>query len=73
MSSDQQNSIINSKNIHVLHIASGDLWAGAEVMLYTLTKTLHKELKTRVSVVLFNHGVLEQKLRDCGVWGTCPG
>ena len=67
MVSSQQNSIINSKHIHVLHIASGDLWAGAEVMLYTLTKTLHKELKTRVSVVLLNHGVLEQKLRNDGV------
>ena len=55
------------KKPHVLHIASGDLWAGAEVMLYTLAKTLYKDLKTQVSVTLLNHGALEQKLRDCGV------
>ena len=28
--------------IRVLHIASGDLWAGAEVQLYTLAKALEK-------------------------------
>ena len=67
MTSDQQNSIVNSKPVHALHVASGDLWAGAEVMLYTLTKTLHEELKTQVSVVLLNHGALEQKLRNDGV------
>lgn len=67
MTSDQQNSIINSKNIHILQLASGDLWAGAEVMLYTLAKTLHRELEIQVSVVLLNHGDLEQKLADCGI------
>ena len=56
-----------NKIIHVLHIASGDLWAGAEAMLYTLAKTLHSELNTQVTVVLLNHGTLEQKLRDCGI------
>ena len=55
------------KIIHVLHIASGDLWAGAEAMLYTLAKTLHSKLSTQVTVVLLNHGTLEQKLRDCGI------
>jgi glycosyltransferase involved in cell wall biosynthesis len=63
----KKNSIISNKTIHVLHIASGDLWAGAEVMLYTLAKTLFKELNTQVSIVLLNHGILEQKLRDCGI------
>ena len=63
----RQNSSNNQQTIHVLHIASGDLWAGAEVMLYTLARTLHKELNTQVSVVLLNHGILEQKLRDCGI------
>jgi len=57
----------DSKTIHVLHIASGDLWAGAEVMLYTLAKTLHTEFNTTVNVVLLNHGILEQKLHNCGI------
>lgn len=63
----RQNSIPSNESIHVLHIASGDLWAGAEVMLYTLAKTLYKELNTQVSIVLLNHGILEQRLLNCGV------
>ena len=55
------------QTIHVLQIVSGDLWAGAEVMLYTLASTLHKELNTRVSIVILNPGILEKKLRDCGL------
>jgi len=53
--------------MHILHIASGDLWAGAEAMLYTLAKTLYNEANTQVSVVILNPGKLEQKLRACGV------
>ncbi len=56
-----------NKNIHVLHLVSGDLWAGAEVMLYTLAKTLHADPNTQVTVVILNTGILEQKLRDCGI------
>ena len=55
------------KNLHVMHIASGDLWAGAEVMFYTLARTLHKELDTKVTAIILNYGTLEQKLRDCGI------
>jgi glycosyltransferase involved in cell wall biosynthesis len=53
--------------IHVLHIVSGDLWAGAEVQLFTLAKTLHGQPGTRVSVVILNHGMLEQKLKQAGI------
>jgi len=53
--------------IHVLHIASGDLWAGAEVQLFTLTCALNKLADTRVSVILFNHGTLEKKLLEMGI------
>ena len=53
--------------INVLHIASGDLWAGAEVQLYTLAKALHERPDTKVSVVLLNHGTLEQKLLNNGI------
>lgn len=58
---------INNKSIHILQIASGDNWAGAEVMLYTLAKTLHSKPDTLISAVILNHGTLEQKLRDCGI------
>lgn len=50
-----------------MHIASGDLWAGAEVQLYTLAKSLNQQTDTRVSIVLMNHGMLEQKLREEGI------
>jgi len=67
MTPARQNSAINNSTIHVLHIASGDLWAGAEVMLYTLAKALLENPKTQLSVVLLNHGVLEQKLGECKI------
>ena len=55
------------KKPHVLHIASGDLWAGAEVMLYTLAKSLHSDLGVKTTIILLNTGTLEQKLRDRGI------
>ncbi len=65
--SGRQNALNSQQTMHVLHISSGDLWAGAEVMLYTLARALHRDLNTQVSVVILNHGTLEQKLRDCGI------
>ena len=50
--------------IKVTHIASGDLWAGAEVQLFTLAKTLHQFENVTVHVILFNHGELENRLRE---------
>ena len=57
----------NHSNLTILHIASGDLWAGAEVQLFTLTRTLHCTLGVSVGVVLLNHGKLEDKLREAGI------
>ena len=57
-------SRINS--LRVLHIASGDLWAGAEVQLYTLVTSLHA-LGVFTGVIVLNHGTLEQKLRHAGI------
>ncbi|MBK8163202.1 MAG: glycosyltransferase [Gammaproteobacteria bacterium] len=51
----------------IMHIASGDLWAGAEVQLFTLAKSLHTRLGTTISVVLLNHGELEHQLRATGI------
>jgi glycosyltransferase involved in cell wall biosynthesis len=53
--------------ITVLHIASGDLWAGAEVQLFTLANALKNDTDTIVHVILLNHGRLEKELIDCGV------
>lgn len=52
---------------HIVHIASGDLWAGAEVQLFTLAKALVQSGNARVSIVLMNHGELEQRLIQQGI------
>ena len=56
-----------SELIKALHIASGDLWAGAEVQLFTLVKTLNTKPDITVEVILLNHGRLEQELEKIGV------
>lgn len=50
-----------------MHIASGDLWAGAEVQLFTLVKSLHETFNIPVTVILLNHGQLEEYLRNTGI------
>ncbi len=51
----------------VLQLASGDLWAGAEVQLYYLAKALHRHSEVELSVVLLNEGQLAQRLREQGI------
>jgi glycosyltransferase involved in cell wall biosynthesis len=53
--------------ISIVHIASGDLWAGAEVQMFTLVKALKDLHRVSVSVILMNHGELENRLREQGV------
>ena len=54
-------------HLKVLHVASGDLWAGAEAQLFTLAKVLHTKSDTSVSVALLNYGRLEQELHNAGI------
>lgn len=49
----------------VLHLASGDLWAGAEMQLYILARELRHHID--IKVVLLNRGVLAQRLADEGI------
>lgn len=49
----------------VLHIISGDLWAGAEVQAYTLLNELREHCD--LLVVLMNHGQLAERLCDAGI------
>jgi glycosyltransferase involved in cell wall biosynthesis len=56
--------------VSVVHIASGDLWAGAEVQLYHLAKELDKNKQIHLEVVLLNHGILENKLTRAGITVT---
>lgn len=56
-----------TRTLRVLHVASGDLWAGAEVQAFTLISHLARNPNTEVRVVLLNEGALGAKLRSAGV------
>jgi len=51
----------------IIHLASGDLWAGAEVQLFHLAVKLHELYGIHLLVVLLNHGQLEQELIEKGI------
>lgn len=56
-----------TRALRVLHIASGDLWAGAEVQAFTLMTHLNRMAATEVAAVLMNEGTLADKLRSAGI------
>lgn len=53
--------------ITVTHIISGDLWAGAEVQVYNLSKVLIASKEVAVTAVVFNPGILHDKLIELGI------
>jgi L-malate glycosyltransferase len=53
--------------MRVLHVASGDLWAGAEAQVYQLVCALRDQPEVRVSAITSNHGELEQRLRTADI------
>jgi len=55
------------KKINVCHLISGDLWAGAEVQMYTLVMSLKTLPDINVSAIVLNEGKLAVKLRDAGL------
>ncbi len=54
-------------DVRVLHIVSGDLWAGAEAQSYTLIARLHRIPGTVVGAVVLNPGELSEKLQALGI------
>ena len=62
-----QNAILTSRT-KVLHIISGDLWAGAEVQALTLITSLSRQCD--IMVALMNHGELEKRLKHAGITTT---
>lgn len=55
------------KDIRILHLISGDLWAGAEVQAYTLIRQLSRTPKLEVAALVMNPGTLADKLRALGI------
>ncbi len=51
--------------IKILHIISGDLWAGAEVQVFTLIKQLRQ--CSDVKTIILNDGELATRIRKIGV------
>lgn len=54
-----------NKTLRIVHIISGDRWAGAEVQAYTLLKELNKSFC--VFAIVLNEGELAQKLTQAGI------
>lgn len=53
--------------VAVLHVFSGDLWAGAEVMIANLLGTLRCNPEVRLAALALNEGLLARRLREAGV------
>ena len=51
----------------VLHVVSGDLWAGAENQVYALIHCLSKRYGIEVFAVILNDGLLAEKLHEAGI------
>jgi glycosyltransferase involved in cell wall biosynthesis len=53
--------------VRILHLASGDLWAGAEVQLYQLLRKLRHHPNIAASAVILNEGELARRLSMEGI------
>ncbi|MFO0701282.1 MAG: glycosyltransferase family 4 protein [Nitrospira sp.] len=58
---------LDSGRLRVLHIFSGDLWAGAERMIWTLLRQLSKRQDLEVFALSLNEGELTVALRKSGI------
>jgi glycosyltransferase involved in cell wall biosynthesis len=54
----------------ILHLFSGDLWAGAEVMILNLLKQLQTRSEIQVIALSLNEGTLTERLKNAGIQ-TC--
>jgi hypothetical protein len=55
------------RHIDILHIISGDLWAGAEAQAFYTLSDLQKQRKPDLVVILFNDGILRKRLDENGI------
>ncbi|BES71680.1 glycosyltransferase [Marinobacter nanhaiticus D15-8W] len=58
---------IREKQTVVTHIISGDLWAGAEAQVYQLISGLRANREVIPTAVVFNPGILYDKLQGLGI------
>jgi glycosyltransferase involved in cell wall biosynthesis len=55
------------ERLTVCHLFSGDLWAGAEVVIFNLLSCLDQDPALRVLALSLNEGVLTDRLRAAGI------
>jgi glycosyltransferase involved in cell wall biosynthesis len=53
--------------VHVIHLISGDLWAGAEVATFHLLRALRARRDLSVGAIVLNSGELVERLREAGI------
>lgn len=53
--------------VRVCHLASGDLWAGAEAHIAHLLPELAKQRGVRLHAILLNEGLLAERLRESDI------
>ncbi|HET7841070.1 MAG TPA: glycosyltransferase family 4 protein [Terriglobia bacterium] len=56
-----------ARRIAVCHVASGDLWAGAEVQIATLLRMLARRQDFELSAMVLNPGRLADEILGCGI------
>lgn len=59
-----------SSSISVCHLASGDLWGGAEAQILAIVEQLKKQPRINPTVVLLNKGILADRLIELGITVT---
>lgn len=64
---NSRNSKALAGKITVLHVFSGDLWAGAEVVVFNLLNRLREYSDLRIIALSLNEGILTKKLHDAGL------
>jgi L-malate glycosyltransferase len=58
---------MQNKPMIVLHIISGDIWAGAEVQVYHTMLALQSREEISVRCIVFNEHILNQKIKETGI------
>lgn len=57
----------NNIKLKIVHIISGDLWAGAEAMAFNLLSHLKAHSDLDLTVIILNEGKLSEKLKAIGI------
>jgi L-malate glycosyltransferase len=58
---------VEDDRLTICHVFSGDLWAGAEVVIFNLLSCLRQDPSLRVVALALNEGTLTERLRQAGV------